>query len=97
MQAKGQKVQAIENKPALFADLQGVWNAFMCLHRSRGVGFVPNPISMSDLLAYFELFGPDDPDERMEIAAFIWFLDDVFLKWAKEKSDANFASRNRRP
>lgn len=65
----------------------------MRLHRSRGIGLVPNPISMADLLAYFEMF---DVDDREEIAELVWFLDDVFLKWAKERADANSPSRNRR-
>ena len=43
-----------------------------------------NAISMSDVLAYCELTGTDDADEREELLTVVQRLDDAYLKYVRD-------------
>lgn len=43
-----------------------------------------NSIALSDILAYCELIGIDDPDERAELLTVVQRLDDAYLKYIRD-------------
>lgn len=72
--------------PPLFPDLYWIWSAYCVLSERRGVG--PNgpvPITTSDMLAFAELSGRNDPHHRHQLLRFIPPLDRFYLKDFYEK------------
>lgn len=55
----------------------------------RSIGELPQPIATSEVLAYAELVGMNDPDERHELLVRTRRLDGVWLNFAaKRQSNA---------
>jgi len=48
---------ALLKMPRIFGAASDVVDAYKVLSRTRSAGMVPNPIQLSEILAYFELFG----------------------------------------
>jgi ribulose bisphosphate carboxylase small subunit len=61
-----------------------LWQAFLTLNAGRQVGMEVNAIALSDVLAYCELVGIDDPDERAELLTVVQRLDDAYLKYIRD-------------
>ena len=53
--AEGTKVEDYQKRPEIFLDLLPVWELFFILHSGRGAGMTPNPISIADIKALFEI------------------------------------------
>ncbi len=58
----------------------GLWQAFQLLHLGRtSSGFGPNPISLSEIHSYMELFDMRSSNERQEFVTIIRALDAAYL------------------
>jgi hypothetical protein len=78
----------LNSKPDLFPDLRWIWEGFMVLTASRQVGMSsPQPIMVSEVLAYCKFAGIFDPEEREEFLHHVQSLDRVF--------QADFIARNK--
>lgn len=61
--------------------------AFNILSASRPVTMNgPGPIPLSEVFAYCQMFGIDDPDERQELVMMLQAADAGYLEKAREKS-----------
>lgn len=77
----------LNSKPEIFRDLVWIWEGFMCLSLSRQYGMgAPQPVSMSDVLAYCEFFHIYDPADREDFLYHVQRMDAVFMKDFKEKN-----------
>jgi hypothetical protein len=77
----------LNSQPELFPDLLWIWEGFMFLTSSRQFGMAsPQPILISEIVAYCELMGINDPDEREEFLHHVQKMDLVF--------QADFRARN---
>ena len=61
-----------------------MWQAFLSLNAARQVGMEVNSITLSDILAYCELTGIDEQDERAELLTVVQRLDDAYLKYIRD-------------
>ena len=72
---------SIAKAPELFEGSFDIWRAFATLSQSRTYNFSgSNPLQVSEILAYFEMFGISDFEEREELVYLIKELDSEFLK-----------------
>lgn len=79
----------LSSRPELWADLTWVWEAFTYLSSGRQMGFNgPQPIALSEILAYAEFRAITCPDEREELLHHVQKLDAVYLSDALAKSKA---------
>lgn len=53
----GEPHPELQDKPVLRAECKPAWNAFLALHRQRGIGMAPQPISFRDMEAYQRVTG----------------------------------------
>ena len=83
----GADIPALRNRPEVHSFLYSYWEAFFALSRSRSVGFAVNPVSIADIVAYMELKGIFDPEEREDFLHFMQEMDAEFLAWANKNSD----------
>ena len=100
MQAKGKTIQALDTKPKLFDDLIYYWNGFNQLSQGRRAGFSgPQSLALSDIVAWLDLYGIVNSDNRLEFYELMLAMDLVFMlsfsKRSKEKN-ANSSSSSRR-
>lgn len=80
----------LNDKPELFPDLRWIWEGFMSISASRQIGMsAPQPILLSEILAYCEYTGIFDSCEREELLNHVQKLDIVFR--------GDFAARNPSP
>jgi len=78
----------LNSKPELFTDLQWIWEAYMSLTQSRQFGMSsPQPIAVSEILAYAEYNRIEDTVDREELLHHVQCMDQVFL--------ADYAARNK--
>ena len=85
-EAEGERVKPLENKPELYSDLKLDFDAFNILSTSRPVGFSYGAIPISEILAYCNMFGIDDYEERKEFIKRIKILDRAYLNFHNKKS-----------
>lgn len=85
------------NKPKELLDLvelpescQDIWGVFLSLHNSRSYGMSMNPISYSDIKAFFDLYGIKP--ESWEVQA-IRLLDVTVMNVLMEKQSKNSKSK----
>lgn len=77
----------LNSKPDLFSELQWIWEAYSVLTQSRQFGMSsPQPIPISEILAYAEFNDVRESTDREELLHFVQHLDSVFL--------ADFSARN---
>ena len=82
----GKTPQALLSEPHLFDDLQGSWSVFEALHRSRGIlDGRPQALAWSEILAYLELRGIRDEEERDETVEHVLVLDSAYLEHLNKK------------
>ncbi|WP_298983488.1 hypothetical protein [uncultured Roseibium sp.] len=86
-QKTGKVPPALKRKPELFEDLRLVWEAFKTLSPARQYyNGAPQPIPLSEILAYCQMFEINDLEERREFAEFIIEMDTVFIAAVLKKS-----------
>lgn len=78
LESKGLNPAALESKPTVYDWMQEYILGFDILSSRRSVGFSVNPISMSDILSYIQIFGCSDIDLFVK---FIILMDATFLKF----------------
>ncbi len=66
--------------------MEFAWRAFAQLSCQRQVGFGTVPLAVCDIVAWMEIHGVFDVSERMNLFQIITSLDNVWMKWAEEKS-----------
>lgn len=80
--------------PEVESDLQFFVQAFTVLDRARGNnGFGELPITVSDMLAYCQMFGIDEQEDREEFLIIIMSMDAELLKYRGEKAKQAAASK----
>lgn len=87
MQEKeGIEIPSLNNIPEVESLNYLFWSAFHTLSKTRirNNGF-PQPIQVSEILAYAELLDIDDPDDRADLLAMILVLDEMWLEDAEKK------------
>lgn len=78
LEDKGLNPQALNSKPILNDWMQEYIIAFDILSSRRSIGFSLNPISMSDILAYIQIYSTNDIDSFVK---FIIIMDSTFLSY----------------
>lgn len=71
----------MESEPELYEDVEWVWRVFGRLNHSRQAGMGHQPILVSEVLAYCELFGIDSMEKREDLLFLIQELDQEYLKF----------------
>jgi hypothetical protein len=66
-------------KPLLYPDLQGTVEMFFELSPSRQIGFSAGAIPISEIKAYFDLFGIDDYGVRRFFLKRVRLMDNIYL------------------
>ena len=80
----GRVPPALLEKPILDDYEVDLWDAYMALSGSRRLGFgAAGPIPMSEILAYCEMFGIRDVDERELLVAVIQGCDGEYFEHQK--------------
>lgn len=70
----------LNSKPSLYPDLVWVWEGFLTISASRQMGFNgPQPISLSEVLAFLHYRGIEDQEEREEFVTLVQALDQVYM------------------
>lgn len=80
----GKPTPALENKPDVFQDLEDVWELFWQLHRCRQNGMGPSPLSVTDIVALFDICDISKV-ERLDTFELIKAMDVDWLAWANEQ------------
>lgn len=88
----GHSLEAIEalpifrDQPKLYPDLRPIWDMFFKLSSARQTGFAgPQPLSLSEILALFELDGIDDVDDREDTLSLLQHMDRIFMTVMAER------------
>lgn len=85
---------ALEKKPELHEWMREYLSAFYILNSTRQYGFGPNPITLTEMSAYLQLYGASDPESFIE---YVLKMDEEFLKVKaeiqKNKSENNDGQR----
>lgn len=82
----------MQNKPELFPDLTGAYNAFYMLHAGRGYTSGMDstkllPISFDSILGYARIYGyADDVDEFDEFHRLLRIADSIYVKFYNTRS-----------
>lgn len=78
--------QAVLDEPVPFAGAHKYINAFWILSGGRTYHSAgSNPIALAEILAYFQIYGIDDIDERGDTIDFIRSMDNAYLKHEADK------------
>lgn len=89
MEAQGidwRELPMFRDMPTLYNDLKWIYEGFMRLSAARQLGFSSvQPISISEVLSYCELFDIYDPEDREDFLYFVQFLDKIFLQDMERK------------
>lgn len=81
LQESGVRVSALDEEPSLYEDLIPAFNVWVRLHNRRSYGFSgPNPLQVTEVLAWLELNGVKEG--RDELVEKVFILDDAFMKYA---------------
>jgi len=79
----------LNSRPDIFSDYVWVWEAFLTLSSSRQMGMSsPQPISLSEIKTYIDLYKIDDRDEVDELIYLVQHLDHVFVAASIAKAKA---------
>jgi hypothetical protein len=92
----GRNVKALEGMPELAFGLEPIYEAWVCLSRSRGSGFNgPEPLKVVDVLMWLATAGYSRR-AQLEMLWVIQAVDAAFVKRISEKRDANIRTSDRR-
>jgi hypothetical protein len=76
------------NRPLLYLDLEIYWDAFIELSRTRSIGFVANPINITDISNYLDFLEIYVMSERREYVKWIWYLDSIYMKYLQDTENS---------
>jgi len=95
---KGETPPALLSRPVPHDDAAPYFEAFHALSPSRNMGFESaGAIPVGEILAYCELIGLKNDDDRRLMLRFVRVLDNAYLKAVKKNDGAtNKPSRRRR-
>jgi hypothetical protein len=82
LQDGGISPKALEAKPIIHEWMREYTNAFSILHGTRQMGMAPNPIMLSEILAYLKLYGTDDTEAFID---YILHMDAIFMTASEAK------------
>jgi hypothetical protein len=82
----GNTPRALRDRPALRAPYRHLLEAFYELSAGRSYGEVPQPLTLSDIRAYCEMFGISALPERERFFRAIRHLDVVYLREVTRKA-----------
>lgn len=86
-QARGERVEALEDIPELYPDVQFIWSAFGELSSSRTYGFGhANPIQIGEIKSWLDLNAITDLEDRREIVLLVQAMDRMYLFYAQEQT-----------
>jgi len=99
LEAGGEKVKALQNRPMLDEQTVYVWQMFCELHQARTYGYSANPISFADMGVLFDIYqlGPETQHECFELIQALdaeWLKQNAKLK--EESINGDTTSSNRR-
>ena len=99
LQAKGQRVARLENRPKLNDGLGVVSanpyiQAYQVLSRSRQIGMAEFYIPLTEIMAYLDLIQLNDPVEREDFALIVMAIDSAMLAHKSEKDKQNESRRS---
>jgi hypothetical protein len=78
------------NEPEIYKDIQWIWEAFLMLSGGRNFGFGgPLAVSLQETLAYCEIYGIQQEEERQEFVFTIRMLDSEWLNDHYKRAKAN--------
>lgn len=86
MRDDGRTPQALEIRPILYDWMVEYLKAFDVLSATRQCGMGPNPIQLSEMLAYMQLYEVEDRDTFVH---HILQMDKTFLEAVLAKQEAN--------
>lgn len=75
----GNTPKALQDQPKVYGLVKEVVDAFQILHRHRSAGMAPNPIQLSEVVAYINLYGPPSTDIDLFLSL-ITVVDNVYLE-----------------
>lgn len=84
----GKTPPALLNRPVLKPHLAHLLEAFYELSSQRMIGEVPQPIQISEILAYVDLLGVIEPEDRQQLLKAIRTLDAAYLEQIRESMAA---------
>jgi hypothetical protein len=80
---------ALKDRPPLGPELEEYWQGFVTLSQCRTYNFGgSNPISMSDIFAYFQAFAINRFEDREDFVYFVKRLDEEYLRMEAAKARA---------
>ena len=96
--ASGKTVKGLDNIPTLFPEAQFYWEAYVMLavkrqKNERG----PQPIAMSEILAYATFMRIDDDVLREDLLYMVSALDAAFLEHVNKPKPKDGKQNNSRP
>ena len=74
--------KALESRPVVYDWMVEYLKAFDTLNATRQFGMGPNPIQLSEILAYLQVFETDDPEVMIH---YTLLMDQSFLTAQAEK------------
>ena len=96
-QDRGERVEALEDIPELYPDVQFVWSAFGELSSSRTYGFGhPNPIQIGEIKAWLDLNAVTDLEDRREIVLLVQAMDRTYLVFSQDQTKSKNKSAERK-
>ena len=84
LEDSGKRAKALESKPEIEEEMKEYVEAFAILSSQRSVGMGPNPISLTDILSYLQIYGATCIEEFMY---HILSMDSTFLVKLSEKRE----------
>jgi len=81
----GIEPKALASRVEVSPALSFYYEAFITLSASRTVGMSANPISLSEMLAYCDLYGLYG-EERHDFVRLIQEMDREYLRWVDEQA-----------
>lgn len=77
--------KALENRVEVSPILSFYYGAFITLSSSRTVGMTANPIPLSEILAYCDLYEIEG-ESRHDFAYLIQAMDREYMKWIEDQA-----------
>lgn len=92
LEDSGMSPKALENKPEIHTWMIEYIDAFEVLNQTRSYGMAPNPISLTEILAYLQLYGSSD---AASFVKYILAMDEAFLSATSKRLEREKANGSR--
>lgn len=90
LEESGLTPKALENRPVMHEWMKEYTTGFSILSSTRQYGMGPNPIQLSEILAYLKLYGAEDMEAFIEN---ILLMDASFLSVKAQKAEREKRSK----